>query len=82
MRLFTLAFSLFAFVGLAQANDTQIDQYRYGTKLDIARVLSIKLPKTEQTCQPVTAVMTYQDSNGEVRKLSYQVWADNCYNKN
>ncbi|WXL25575.1 DUF2790 domain-containing protein [Ectopseudomonas mendocina] len=82
MRIFALALSLLAFSSWVQANDSQADTYRYGNKLDIARVLSIKHPQDSQICQPGTAVMTYEDSKGQVRKLSYQTFSENCLIQN
>lgn len=81
MRLFTLAVSLCAFSSLAQAADSSIEQYHYGTELDIARVISINTPKGP-TCQLVTAVMTYENATGERRKLAYTVRNNDCYNQN
>jgi hypothetical protein len=81
MRLFTLAASLLAFTSFAQASDSQVETYRYGTKLDIARVISIKAP-SNTACELVTAVITYENSHGEVRNMSYTVLADSCHNQN
>jgi hypothetical protein len=81
MRLFALAVSLCAFSSLVHAADSSIPQYRYDTELDIARVVSIKTPKSP-TCQLVTAVMTYEDSKGEIHKLAYTVRNNDCYNQN
>lgn len=81
MRLIALAVSLCALSSLAQAAEPAVEKYRYNSDLDIARVISIKTPKSP-TCQLVTAVMTYEDSKGEVRKMAYRVRNNDCYNQN
>ncbi len=66
---------------LAHANGAEPETYAYGTKLDIASVLSIKVEPTPY-CEVTDAVMTYRDSAGEVRKLSYRTLAESCKNQN
>jgi len=80
---FTLATSalLLSFASLVHANSGEPETYTYGTKVDIASVLSIKVEPTPY-CEVTDAVMTYRDSAGEVRKLSYRTLADTCKNQN
>lgn len=66
---------------LVHANSAEPEQYAYGTKLDIASVMSIKIEPTPY-CKVTDAVMTYRDSSGEVRKLAYRTLADSCKNQN
>lgn len=78
----TFAFAtalLLAAASLAHADEPET--YTYGAKVDIASVLSIKVEPTPY-CEVTDAVMTYRDSAGEVRKLSYRTLADSCKNQN
>jgi hypothetical protein len=72
---------LLSAASLAHANSAEADPYTYGTKLDIASVMSIKIKPTPY-CEVTDAVMTYRDSSGEVRKLAYRTLADSCKNQN
>lgn len=45
--------------------------YRYGMKLDIAKVVSVTPPI--RACHPVPSRMTYEDSTGKLNTLEYQV---------
>lgn len=65
---------LLSFNALAESTPTP---YKYGTKLDIAKVLSISTPKTH-SCKPVDQVMTYVDSAGKVQVLKYRALSDAC----
>ncbi|HBP6529875.1 TPA: DUF2790 domain-containing protein [Pseudomonas aeruginosa] len=76
--------------GLAQAAQSQatpgdiqarmgqipVETYRYGMKLDIARVLHTS--DTSQLCGVVPALMQYEDSQGEVRALEYLILGGGC----
>ena len=46
-------------------------QYQYGMQVDIAEVVSIASPDTEDTVYPVT--MEYIDQQGQTQRLSYIV---------
>lgn len=59
---------------LAESSPTP---YKYGAKLDIAKVLSITTPKTH-SCKPVDQVMRYVDSAGKVQVLKYRALSDAC----
>lgn len=81
MRYLAIAVSMFCLAGLAQAHDAQVEPYRYDMTLDIARVVSIETPQLA-TCEPVTAIMTYEDSAGAEHKVSYRTLTDTCKNQN
>ncbi|USW95393.1 DUF2790 domain-containing protein [Pseudomonas proteolytica] len=49
----------------------EVQAYRYGMKLDIARVVSVTPPV--RTCKVVPSRMTYEDSSGQLKTLEYQV---------
>lgn len=49
----------------------ELQVYRYGMKLDIAKVVSVTPPISG--CRPVPSRMTYEDSNGKLTTLEYQV---------
>ena len=64
-----LAVSSFAFAD--QAVQPQVEQYSYGTKLDIAKVIS--LSKVPNVCEVVPATMVYEDHQGECHTVEYRV---------
>lgn len=77
-----IALFLAGFATLAVAGETSTvkqanaEPYSYGTKLDIARVISLStIPKV---CEVVPATMTYEDSQGQRHTLEYQVMGDGC----
>ena len=47
------------FSSLAQAQNTEVETYVYGTRLDIASVVSVKISPTPY-CEVTDAVMTYR----------------------
>lgn len=49
----------------------QIQDYRYGMKLDIAKVVNVT-PKIS-SCDIVPSRMTYEDSSGKLNTIEYQV---------
>lgn len=80
----TFAFAtalLLSAASLAHANGAEPEPYTYGTKIDIASVLSIKVEPTPY-CEVTDAVMTYRNSAGEIRKLSYRTLAESCKHQN
>ncbi|MNZ98725.1 hypothetical protein D3C78_1180240 [compost metagenome] len=79
MRLIALPLLLAA--GLAQASDSDVQPYRYGSQLDVERVLRIDTPASPR-CELVTAVMTYRDSSDSLRKLSYLTTSEACTRQN
>lgn len=57
--------------------ERSVTTYKYGLKLDIAKVLSISKPKTH-TCKPVDHLMKYIDSAGEIQTLKFKALSDAC----
>ncbi|MNG32573.1 hypothetical protein D3C84_1186240 [compost metagenome] len=55
--------------------------YSYGSQLDIERVLRIDTPASPR-CELVTAVMTYRDSAGALRKMAYLTSSEACTRQN
>lgn len=70
-----LSFGLL-FAAAAQAQGVVTD-YHYGMHLDIARVISMTEPASDQ-CQVIKALMTYQDSSGQQHTLRYLKNAEVC----
>ncbi|MBC3345333.1 DUF2790 domain-containing protein [Pseudomonas sp. SWRI196] len=65
----------------AMAQDKSASKtYAYGTHLDIEKVLSLT-EDSGQTCGLVNAQITYLDSMGEQRALTYLKQAANCNNE-
>ncbi len=52
--------------------------YRYGDRLDIAKVVSLEVPAGG--CDVVEAKMTYVDSNGETHETTYLRQGADCSN--
>ncbi|MBF8739667.1 MULTISPECIES: DUF2790 domain-containing protein [Pseudomonas] len=72
-------FALFGFAALgAQASSMPMDdsvmQYRYGDRLDVSKVLSIK-DDQRNACGIVTTRMDYLDSHGERQSVEYRTYA-------
>ena len=63
-------------VPLASA-EPQATPYHYGQDLDIARVVSVEVPAAG--CEIVEATMTYLDSHGETRMVSYLRQGADCH---
>jgi hypothetical protein len=57
--------------------ESPVTTYKYGLKLDIAKVLSISKPKTH-TCKPVDHLMKYVDSTGKIQTLKFKALSDAC----
>lgn len=61
----------------ADTNITTPEVYKYGDKLDVAKVISMsKIP--DNICEVVPATMTYIDSQGVKHTMQYEVLADGC----
>ena len=81
-----IALFLAGFATVALANETStspaqqpaVEQYTYGSNLDIAKVIS--LSKIPNVCEVVPAQMTYEDSSGQRHVLQYQVMGAGCSN--
>jgi hypothetical protein len=56
---------------------TQIPGYRYGTQLDIARVIRIEEP-APPTCEIVQAKMTFVSTQGVTEQVSFLKQAEAC----
>lgn len=81
IRRFSLA-GLLAVIILGSASlfadeGTETPAYSYDTKLDIARVVRIEEPQS-QTCEVVQATMTYVNTQGLTKTLSFLKLADVC----
>ncbi|WP_397451193.1 DUF2790 domain-containing protein [Pseudomonas sp. NA-150] len=59
-----------------QASMAKVDNYKYGTHLDISKVLSVSTPAN--SCDVVPEKMIYLDSTGLKHELDYQVVGDGC----
>ncbi|MDH1262451.1 DUF2790 domain-containing protein [Pseudomonas sp. GD03944] len=51
--------------------------YRYGSELDVARVIRIEEPQPT-TCEVVQATMTYETSRGDIETLTFLKEASVC----
>ncbi|WP_275547869.1 DUF2790 domain-containing protein [Pseudomonas sp. Marseille-Q0931] len=69
--------SLSLFFSFSVIAESQPNTYRYGTKLDIVKVLSVSAPKTNN-CKIVDQTMRYIDSTGKVRTLKYRAHSGAC----
>ncbi|MNF71816.1 hypothetical protein D3C84_537750 [compost metagenome] len=78
------AFALLALAGLSalalaeEPAEAAIEQYHYGMKLDIAKVISRS--DIPDVCGIVPAYMTYEDHQGNVHRLEYRVFGQGCSN--
>ncbi|UCL88343.1 MULTISPECIES: DUF2790 domain-containing protein [Pseudomonas] len=73
--------SLAAFASFgAQAADTQpVEQYHYGQKLDVKKVVAIQEEAASPfDCGIVNARMDYLDSHGQPHSLAYRKFATDC----
>ncbi|MHA6196692.1 DUF2790 domain-containing protein [Pseudomonas wadenswilerensis] len=74
-----VAVALLAVSSLAlaeQAPSAPVEQYSYGTDLDIAKVIS--LSKVPNVCEVVPATMVYEDHQGQRHTIEYRVMGDGC----
>ncbi|UVJ46559.1 DUF2790 domain-containing protein [Pseudomonas sp. LS1212] len=60
----------------------EVTHYRYGMKLDIAKVVHITSTGFDSSCEVMPAQMTYEDSNGNLQILEYRVMGTACRNQN
>ncbi|MCK3863831.1 DUF2790 domain-containing protein [Pseudomonas sp. B329] len=61
------------------SNPVPPPNYAYGMPLDIARIVSLEEPDS-RTCKVVEAKMTYLNSLGQLKTLTYRKHADVCSN--
>lgn len=52
------------------------EEYTYSTHLDIAKVVSMSEPA--DVCEVVPATMTYEDHQGQLHTMKYQVMGNGC----
>lgn len=68
---------LISSAAFADTNTTTSEVYKYGDKLDVAKVVALsKIPNDLYEAVPV--IMTYLDSQGVQHTMEYQVLADGC----
>ncbi len=60
------------------AQQTRVEEYKYGTHLDIAKAISTS--QITNVCQVVPARMVYEDSQGKQHIMSYQVMGNGSSN--
>lgn len=58
------------------AQQARVEQYTYGTHLDIAKVVSVS--NIPDVCRIVPMRMTYEDSQGQQHIMAYQVMGNGC----
>ncbi|MBT8769383.1 DUF2790 domain-containing protein [Metapseudomonas boanensis] len=75
----SLFLAAFASSGVIAAEATQAVGYEYGMPLDVARVISIDEPNP-LSCETVQAKMTYVDSKGEQKSVTYLKQSSACAN--
>ncbi len=79
---FLLAATFNVISSTAQAADgVKPEPYRYGTHLDINKVVSLR-EAPSVLCQVVDARMDYLDSKGKLHSLEYRKHANACGNEN
>ncbi len=54
----------------------KVEKYRYGTELDVVRVVSVT--RKAKVCGVLPARMTFLDSKGELRTVEYQAVGGGC----
>lgn len=73
------AIAAFASVGAQAADTAPAEQYHYGQKLDVKRVVAIHEENASPfDCGIVNARMDYLDSHGQPHSLAYRKFATNC----
>jgi hypothetical protein len=58
----------------------EVVHYRYGMKLDVAKVISVA--SNRDTCDVAPAQMTYEDSSGKLNTLEYRSSGIGCRGQN
>lgn len=71
-------FSHYAIAGetMATSETPQPQEYSYSTHLDIAKVISMST--VPDVCEVTSAVMVYEDSQGNQHALKYQTMGNGC----
>ncbi len=73
-----VAFSTVAGAASLPAQNNSVQEYTYGTHLDIAKVIS--MTDIPDVCEVVPAKMTYLDHQGERHTIEYRVMGNGCQN--
>jgi len=76
---YLLPLSLCGLAFAAQATETpEMESYRYGMNLDIAKVIAIDDPQDPFVCEVITAKMVYLNSAGETKTVAYRKLSRAC----
>ncbi|AOE82994.1 DUF2790 domain-containing protein [Pseudomonas sp. TCU-HL1] len=73
----TLLLAVLASGSVFAAKSADALSYSYGMPLDVARVISIDEP-SPLTCETIQAKMTYVDSKGEEKSVTYLKASSAC----
>ncbi|QIE91109.1 MULTISPECIES: DUF2790 domain-containing protein [Pseudomonas] len=57
-----------------------VEDYRYGMKMDVEKVIHVTPTATANLCGNVPRLMTYENSGGELKTIRYSV-SGNCRNE-
>jgi hypothetical protein len=58
----------------------EVAHYRYGMKLDIAKLVNVT--PTDSSCEVMPVQMTYEDSNGNLQTVEYRGMGTACQDQN
>ncbi|AIN61080.1 DUF2790 domain-containing protein [Pseudomonas sp. zfem004] len=61
-------------------NEPEVTHYRYGMKLDVAKVISVT--SNRGSCDVMPAQMNYEDSTGKLNILEYRTSGIGCRGQN
>ncbi|MCO6058739.1 DUF2790 domain-containing protein [Pseudomonas sp. MOB-449] len=75
----TLLLAVLASGSVFAAQSADAVSYSYGMPLDVARVISIDEPNS-LTCETIQAKMTYIDSSGDQKSVTYLKASSACAN--
>jgi hypothetical protein len=79
MKLQYFLLPLAACSALALATEPAVEEYAYGMRLDIDKVVAITEPyELYAPCRVVTAQMTYEDSGGQLHTVEYRRMSSVC----
>jgi len=71
--------AMHAYAAANGKNAPEVTHYRYGMKLDIAKVIGVT--SNRGTCDVMPAQMTYEDSTGKLNILEYRTAGISCRNQ-
>lgn len=69
-----------AYAAVNDMKPPEVIHYRYGMRLDVAKVIS--MTSTKASCDVMPAQMNYEDSNGDVKILEYRTAGVGCRGQN